>query len=577
MAWGFAATGTYEVWAQVKDNVSQTASCFDTIVVSECLPGDSKSCTSAQGCSHTIACQAGGTWPACPNDQCSPGDPPQSCGTAGTQTCTASCTWGACVEPGCPPTPPICPTCQQAVCSGESWSCQLAPAGTDCGNCRTCDASGNCNYQCSGVESSCECVSDSCIDCSNYYDPSGPTYGYQGVCHCGSLEFPVWACSEGSCSCVCWNPSEPPPPPPYEPPPDPPSPPSPPPGECTRTYPDVYLTPTPQAGTVGQQLNYTVSVRNNDTNCSDSVFSLSKSCPSGWTNCFLDTDNLTISPGYSKSTIFRVTSPLSAIKADYPISVTASSTYFSIEGHATYQVANNPPTAAISCDNSQCGGGLSSCGAQWVAYTSGASPNPCNFKLINASSDPDDQGDISDIENSIWTISGEVKIESNCLAVSGIPKCNYGLSALQAGNYGATLYVKDKAGATSTSYKPFTVLQDAIAEFECSLAPEEGTWQECDTLRVPEDVMVYFRSVNGEFLSRASDGGAPIKSWSWTFEDGSPATSPLQHPAASFQVVDAGSGQVTLTVTDDKNRTDVTTHQVWVTKPLPQWQEAPPF
>ena len=162
---------------------------------------------------------------------------------------------------------------------------------------------------------------------------------------------------------------------------------------------------------------------------------------------------------------------------------------------------------------------------------------------------------------------------SNCLAVSGNPICNWTLSSnFTAGTYSAQLYVEDKAGATSTSYKPFTVLQDAIAEFDCSLA-SEGPWQECDTLRASEGEVVYFRN-----KSIASDGAVFTSgSWSWTFEDGSPVGSSLQHPSASFQVVDAGSGQVTLTVVDSNSRTDNTTHQVWVTKPLPEWQEAPPF
>lgn len=204
MRWSFSETGTYEVWAKVIDNVGLTDSCYDTIIVSECIPGNTKNCTSNYGCIHTITCTAQGNWPTCGSgDECTFGEI-QDCGISGTQTCTDFCTWGSCVEetPECPETPPFCSICYHPECNTGTglWECQPDAAGTDCGDCRQCNGAGTCNYICSGTESSCKCISDVCIDCSNYYDGS---CGYRGVCNCGSLEIPIWSCSGGSCQCNC--------------------------------------------------------------------------------------------------------------------------------------------------------------------------------------------------------------------------------------------------------------------------------------------------------------------------------------------------------------------------------------
>jgi len=189
--------------------------------------------------------------------------------------------------------------------------------------------------------------------------------------------------------------------------------------------------------------------------------------------------------------------------------------------------------------------------------------------LKNNSTDPDGT---SDIKNSIWTITGQMQDTSDCLAVSGNPVCNWTLSSnFTAGNYSAQLYVEDKTGATSTVFKSFTILQDIIAKFDCSLN-SDGPWQECDTLKASEGEIVYFRD-----KSTYSDGGSPIINRSWTFKDGTPVASVLQYPSSSFKKVDQNSGKITLTVTDSAGRSDTTWHQVWVTIPLPQWKETPPL
>jgi len=94
--------------------------------------------------------------------------------------------------------------CTDDICNnpgqpGSTCSNNNKINGTDCGNCQECQ-SGICTNMCSGAESSCECVDDACVDCSDYY---GTGCGYSGKCNCGSLQTPNWTCNSGSCSCTC--------------------------------------------------------------------------------------------------------------------------------------------------------------------------------------------------------------------------------------------------------------------------------------------------------------------------------------------------------------------------------------
>ena len=227
---------------------------------------------------------------------------------------------------------------------------------------------------------------------------------------------------------------------------------------------------------------------------------------------------------------------------------------------------NNPPTAAISCDATNCGPG-SACNANWIAYN-----RNCIYKILNQSTDPD-----NNISTSIWSIFYQdgTPWQDPYLTCSGI--CDLTLPSLPASNsYYVKLKVVDTGGLSSSTTHNFYVRLEAIAAFECSLKPGEG-WKSCDNFRVSEDVLVYFRSVNGTLLSRPSEGASSITGFSWTFEDGTPATGTLQNPSVKFKKVDANSGLVTLKITDDVGRTDTTSHQLQITIPLPEWREVPPL
>jgi len=226
---------------------------------------------------------------------------------------------------------------------------------------------------------------------------------------------------------------------------------------------------------------------------------------------------------------------------------------------------DRPPTAIISCDASGCQPG-GQCGANWIAYN-----RNCIYKILNQSTDPDDN-----ISKSIWSIFYQdgTPWQDPYLTCSGI--CDLTLPSLPVSNfYEVKLKVEDTGGLSSSITHSFYVRQDAIADFECSL---NGTnWKNCQGFKVPEDVVVYFRSVDGTRLSIPSEGASSITSFHWTFEDGTPSRSTLQKPLVNFKKVDANSGNITLIITDNVGRTDTQTYHLFITSHLPEWREVPPL
>ena len=101
---------------------------------------------------------------------------------------------------------------------------------------------------------------------------------------------------------------------------------------CIRSNPTVSISPLSNTGSAGTTLTYAVSVKNNDAFCSNSVFDLTYTCPSGW-SCSLSKNSVTLSAGNTDSSIaITVTSPSSANSGTYSFSVTATN-----NGAATYK------------------------------------------------------------------------------------------------------------------------------------------------------------------------------------------------------------------------------------------------
>ena len=215
----------------------------------------------------------------------------------------------------------------------------------------------------------------------------------------------------------------------------------------------------------------------------------------------------------------------------------------------TVEPLNYPPTAQISCDPVGCTG-----------YTG----EP--FTLINESTDPNG---IDDIATSTWDIyDWGVEPDDSCVY------CNFTPSGLSAYNYTVKLEVEDMAGASDLATKDFTILQDAIADFDCSLK-SEGPWQDCEGFRASEGEVVYFKD-----MSSVSQGAASIIKRDWSFEDGSPfedVGNNATMTSASFTADDAGSGTVCLDIEDSAGRTAEEEYHLQITVPLPEWQEVPPL
>ncbi len=571
MKWSFAETDNYEVWAEVKDDANLATSCYDTIAVTECLPGETKSCTSAQGCTHVITCKSDGAWPSCPTDDCTQGAT-RSCDTTGTQTCNSVCSWGVCVLPSdCSGSPPSCSICQHPVCSGGTWSCQPDAGGTDCGDCQRCDGTGVCRYTCSGSEPSCECVPDWCIDCSMFYDPSGPTYGYQGVCQCGALELPAWACINGRCSCVCWAPPGPPPPPsPFQAPPPPYTLP-PQPITCQRNYPNVVLTPPTQSGAAGQQLSFTVSVINNDSAVCDTMygpsnFFLTKFCYN-WSCFFLNLpfSTLTVPAGQSRTTTLKVTSPSSLARGNYNISVTAvnlAPPYYARTGYAVYNVSNNSPRASnLSVDGHN---------PTDYCFVAGYPPVRVRWQFNDYDLDSQSGYEIEVYEGLTKVVDTGYQPGSNqshAFTLVG-ERLSFGTT------YSWRLKVWDSSGAASdwvSSPTSFTTIYNAYPWPDFAWSPSSPTLNE----------VVQFCSIKegdcSEMLQNKqtvfSDSNPAGRVWSWNFGDS--VTSPFDNPTHPYSEEKAYG--VSLSVTDSFGYGPcVISYPLSVTKPLPQWREIPP-
>lgn len=231
---------------------------------------------------------------------------------------------------------------------------------------------------------------------------------------------------------------------------------------------------------------------------------------------------------------------------------------------------NNPPTAVFSCNPDPGTCGTLGC----TGYTG------CLFRLENQSTDPDSTNppdNDDDIASSTWTITDAISERLECDPIIN-PLCDWPLQAYHiAGNYTATLKAEDQAGVENTSLpQNFTILQDAIADFKCSLN-SEGPWSDCDGFGLSEGEVIYFNSE--DYSSPSEPGsGTSIISWSWTFTDGTPPTGNSQNSSSVFEALNPNSGEITLTIIDTAGRSKTTgPYQLIIKLPLPEWREVSPF
>ncbi len=632
MKWSFAAAGNYEVWAELKDGAGNTRSCYDTILIMECYPGQTKTCTSAQGCSHTLTCKPDGTWPVvCPTDVCTantqdsllcpcPGvdgcvgndyyDYPAygdcnsycSCdvGTASGQPCVPTvylndsrcvgvdqCDSDAECEDGNPCTTNWCenPGSANSVCRLDGPEHPNPAEGTSCGTCKQCDGDGNCVNQSPGYndcELGCQrCIYDSCQDYNQACD------GTLESCEC--LSDQCINCEtyyDGDCgyqgichcgptekpewSCSSWQCS----------------------cicqydaaceiaGECQRASPHVVLSPSSKSGNPGQTLTYNVSVLNYDLNCDPSTFSLTTGeyCNIlGWT-CTLAQNSLTIDAGQSDLTTLSVTSATGIPGGDYDVSVTATNSgaglgiYFGT-GFAKYNVFNQPPYKPTPS------GG----------YPGGVDWDHCSYQGTSIPifywnySDPegDDQAAYEIIiENTPnWTDSGEENSPSYTIPLNRLSEWRIWMG--WDTTYHWRVRVKDNQGNWSEDWSDataFTTPSHAAPSPDFSLLKERVSQNEVVT--AIDASKCYTSPGNAEV--NCKDLVGTIYEWDFNY-DGSFDPVKWTKGDTTWVYSVLGPHKVKLRITDDVGiematcYSDVEKDTVTVTLPLPKWKEIAPF
>jgi hypothetical protein len=134
--------------------------------------------------------------------------------------------------------------------------------------------------------------------------------------------------------------------------------------------------------------------------------------------------------------------------------------------------------------------------------------------------------------------------------------------AVQTGlNYNTTYYWRVKVWDSRNSesswsnYSSFTTPKHAYPTPAFIFSPEKPR----------PDQVVQFTDKSQAF------GGAKIKSWSWTFQDGNPSQSTQQNPTTTFSSY--GQKQVTLSVVDSDNLGPCSTSTILnLRKPLLWWE-----
>jgi len=247
-------------------------------------------------------------------------------------------------------------------------------------------------------------------------------------------------------------------------------------------------------------------------------------------------------------------------------------------------LCNQPPTAAISCDISQCSGG--ECNATWIAYQPTANPPSarCIYTLINNSTDQDSSNCPTpcndDIAKSEWYLKKQGEPDSayvlklNCAGV-----CNYTLQNLAPANYIVKLYVEDSAGNSDSVTHLLTVRDEVEADFMCSL--DNATWKDCENVSPFAGETVYFKDDPSLAISsNYSEGASAIVSRVWKKGDGTTFVVFASNTANPFTNLTMDSNVVRLTVTDNNpsgGRSDYQEYTLDVSLPLPKWREISPF
>jgi M6 family metalloprotease-like protein len=108
---------------------------------------------------------------------------------------------------------------------------------------------------------------------------------------------------------------------------------------CVRYAPTVTISPQNPTVSAGANVNYNVTVLNNDsTGCGAATFSMASILPPGWSAASFSPDSLSLSPTVSGSTTMTVSVPADAPASTYPVKATAWDADHSATGNANVTV-----------------------------------------------------------------------------------------------------------------------------------------------------------------------------------------------------------------------------------------------
>ena len=194
--------------------------------------------------------------------------------------------------------------------------------------------------------------------------------------------------------------------------------------------------------------------------------------------------------------------------------------------------------------------------------------------LVNKSTDLDGLGDIVlsrwDILN--WGSSPDSDCCSSECDFSN-PMCNYPPQFLSANNYTVNLYIEDSAGDSSSVNHNFSILQDAIAGFQCSI--DNVIWQVCEVITPEVGQEIYLKDDPSLVEhSTVSQGANVITHRRWSIVSEAPF-SDSNDPNPMLRVNELET-IIELMVTDNVGRTAERVHIVNAVLPLPEWTEIRP-
>jgi len=239
---------------------------------------------------------------------------------------------------------------------------------------------------------------------------------------------------------------------------------------------------------------------------------------------------------------------------------------------ATFNISNQPPNASFSCNSSQCTGGSgdSSC----IMYQPTSDIDPCIFKLVNNSSDPD--GSISQTK---WYIKKKTEPDSSYTEIGSCSgKCDHTIQITDVPDpaiYTVKLYVEDDKGASASITRDLTVKREISAGFMCSL--DNSNWKPCETIKLFPGQTIFLKDDPSLTEHSVPSEGATINSWTWQRGDGANFETFALNTTNPTTTLSINQKVIRLIVKDTATRSDYQDHQLSVTYPLPFFREIPPI